>query len=82
MKIFILSVIIIFVLFLVSLNAGERVKLFFKNGYEVSGEVIDTIPGDSIRFKPDELPEIVYRLSDISKIDPINVGFVRMLRFM
>jgi len=71
MRNFTLSVIMIFVLFLISLNAGERVEVFLKNGDQLSGEIIDSIPGVSIKIKPDYrffMPETVYKLSDITKI--------------
>ncbi|MFC2131961.1 hypothetical protein ACFLSQ_11045, partial [Bacteroidota bacterium] len=68
MRNFVLSVIMIFVLCLISLNAGERVKILFKNGGQINGEIIDSIPGVSLKIKPDDLPEMVYKLSDIAKI--------------
>ena len=68
MKLFILSTILIFTFASVNLFGADRVKILFKKGGQISGEFIDSIPGVSVKIKPDDFPETVYEMSDIVNI--------------
>jgi hypothetical protein len=68
MRNFIIALSLIIIFSFINLNAGEKLKIFFKNGCQISGEFIDSVPGKSIKIKPEDIEPIEYQLTDITKI--------------
>lgn len=65
---FIIAISIVIGMSFNEMNAKENVKVFFKKGGHISGELIDSVPGVSIKIKPEDFPAISYQLGDILKI--------------
>lgn len=68
MKLFLISVILIVALASINLFGGDRVKILFKNGNQISGLLIDSVPGVSIKIKPDDFPATVFEIADIAQV--------------